>query len=81
MGTRKNPGSQSQTQSTFDRARDELYSHILSCGVLEAQDEHQREWFDDTMGYLEERYRLDGDTLQSLRHLGEQFCRPVIRQS
>ena len=36
----------------FEQARDELFSHILRCGVLEALPEHQKEWFDDTMVYL-----------------------------
>jgi hypothetical protein len=65
--------------STFEQARDELFSHILRCGVLEAAPEHQKEWFDDTMGYLSDRF--DGLTegeLQELRVLGERFCRPVV---
>ena len=42
--------------STLEQARDELFSHILRCGVLEAQEEHRKDWFDDTMDYLAERY-------------------------
>jgi hypothetical protein len=66
--------------TTFEQARDELFSHILRCGVLEAAPEHQKEWFDDTMLYLTDRY--DGLTegeLQELRVLGERFSRPVVR--
>ena len=37
-----------------ERARDELFSHINRCGVLEASDEQQREWMDDTLKFLEE---------------------------
>ncbi|GBD32211.1 MAG: hypothetical protein KatS3mg081_2055 [Gemmatimonadales bacterium] len=68
---------------TFDQARDELYSHILRCGVLEAAPEHQKEWFDDTMEYLAERYPdLTEAELAELRKLGERYCQPVIsRQS
>src|SRR6266550_734104 len=40
------------TPTPFEQARDELFSHILRCGVLEATAEHQKEWFDDTMLYL-----------------------------
>jgi hypothetical protein len=40
----------------FEQARDELFSHILRLEVLEALPEHQKEWFDDTMQYLSERY-------------------------
>ena len=62
----------------FEKARDELYSHILRCGVLEAQPEHQKDWFDDTMEYLTERYPgLDDDELTKLRKLGERYCQPM----
>lgn len=63
----------------FEQARDELFSHILRCGVLEAAPEHQREWFDDTMEYLAERYeQVTDDELAELRRLGERYCQPVI---
>lgn len=65
--------------STFDQARDELFSHILRCGVLEAAPEHQKEWFDDTMLYLGDRYEeLTESDVAELRTLGERFCRPVV---
>ncbi len=66
--------------TSFDQARDELFSHILRCGVIEALPEHQREWFDDTMQYLAERYSdLDQEALRQLRTLGERYCQPVRR--
>ena len=66
--------------STFDQARDELFSHILRCGVIEALPEHQKEWFDDTMQYLTERYEdLTDVELNSLRELGERDCQPGRR--
>lgn len=66
--------------NAFDKARDELFSHILRCGVLEAQIEHQKEWFDDTMEYLSERYaELGEEELGKLRTLGERYCRPIIQ--
>jgi hypothetical protein len=65
----------------FDSARDELFSHILRCGVLEAQPEHQKEWFDDTMNYLTERYEgLTPQELSQLRVLGERYCQPVMNR-
>ncbi len=68
--------------SAFDQARDELFSHILRCGVLEASDQHQVDWFNDTMEYLCDRYdRLTEDDLAEVRRLGEVYCRPVIRNS
>ncbi|MBI4503038.1 MAG: hypothetical protein HY700_18010 [Gemmatimonadetes bacterium] len=67
--------------SVLDQARDELFSHILRCGVLEAAPEHQKDWFDDTMDYLAERYEdLTDEELDGLRRLGEQYCRPVIQR-
>jgi hypothetical protein len=65
--------------SPFELARDELFSHILRCGVLEAAEEHRREWFDDTMDYLAERYEeLTAAQLKELRTLGERYCQPVV---
>ncbi|HYR31972.1 MAG TPA: hypothetical protein VEO93_08635, partial [Gemmatimonadales bacterium] len=70
------------TPTPFEQARDELFSHILRCGVLEATPEHQKEWFDDTMLYLAERYdALDEPQLAELRVLGERYCRPVVARS
>src|SRR6267378_3540783 len=70
------------TPTSFEQARDELFSHILRCGVLEATPEHQKEWFDDTMLYLAERYdALDEPQLAELRVLGERYCRPVVARS
>ena len=67
--------------SPFDQARDELFSHILRCGVLEADPEHQKDWIDDTMQYLAERYPdLAEEQLTQVRLLGERFCRPVVRR-
>jgi hypothetical protein len=68
------------SNTTVDQARDELFSHILRCGVLEAAPEHQKDWFDDTMDYLAERYEdLSDEELDRIRQLGEQYCRPVIK--
>ena len=65
--------------TNFEQARDELFSHILRCGVLEAAAEHQKEWFDDTMLYLADRYEdLTAPELEQLRTLGERYCRPVV---
>ena len=53
---KKAPRTPSTMPTTLDQARDELFSHILRCGVLEAAPEHQKEWMDDTMQYLGDRY-------------------------
>ena len=78
MGKAKKP-RKVYVPSTFEQARDELFSHILRCGVLEAAEEHRRDWFDDTMDYLAERYEgLTPAEVTDLRTLGERYCRPVV---
>ena len=67
--------------TAFDQARDELFSHILRCGVLEAAVEHQKEWMDDTMQYIGDRYTdLTEEERVQVRVLGERFCQPVVRR-
>lgn len=66
---------------SFAQARDEMFSHILRCGVIDALPEHQKDWFDDTMLYLADRYEdLSEEELAELRVLGERFSRPVHRK-
>jgi hypothetical protein len=68
--------------TVLDQARDELFSHILRCGVLEAAPEHQKEWIDDTMQYIADRYTdLKEAELAQVRVLGERFCQPVVRRA
>jgi hypothetical protein len=82
MGKKKMPKGQETTRSLFEQARDELFSHILRCGVLEAAAEHQKDWFDDTMEYLAERYEgISDEELTQLRQLGERYCQPVIQRN
>jgi len=79
MTSRKKTG-RSTGPSLVEQARDELFSQILRCGVTEAEPEHQKEWMDDTMQYLSERYPgLGEDELAEVRLLGERFCKPVVR--
>ena len=67
--------------ASFAQARDELFSHILRCGVIDALPEHQKDWFDDTMLYLADRYEdLTEEELAQLRVLGERFSQPVQRK-
>ena len=67
--------------SSFDQARDEMFSHILRCGVIEALPEHQKDWFDDTMQYIADRYEdLADEQVGQLRQLGERYCQPVQRR-
>jgi hypothetical protein len=80
---KKSPRTSSPTaaQSPYDEARDELFQHIMRCGVIGAAPEHQEEWFDDTIKYLTERYpELNEKQLTELRTLGMRFAQPPKRQ-
>jgi len=79
MANKRSSPRSAASPTAFELARDELFSHILHCGVLEAAPEHQKDWFDDTMLYLTDRYTdLTESELHDLRVLGERFCRPVV---
>lgn len=61
------------------RARDELFSHINRCGVLQAAGEDQKSWMDETIDYIGERYPdLSDADLQELHAVGIRFCKPAI---
>lgn len=63
----------------FDRARDDLFSHIHRCGVLRAEQEQQIAWMDDTVEYMAETHpSLTREELGELRTIGLRFCSPVI---
>ncbi|MEX0837302.1 MAG: hypothetical protein WD101_03145 [Gemmatimonadota bacterium] len=66
-------------EKLLDRARDELFSHINRCDVLQAAEEDQRHWMDETIEYLGERYPdLSDLELRGLHEIGIRFCRPAI---
>lgn len=68
-----------QKEKLMDRARDELFSHINRCGVLQASDEDQKTWMDETIDYLAERYPDLGDLeLDQLHSVGMRFCQPAL---
>lgn len=67
--------------SPFDQARDELFQHVMRCGVIGSAPEHQVEWFDETMKYLADRYHeLSKQQLTDLRVLGQRFAAPTVKQ-
>lgn len=71
MGRRNN--------TPLDRARDELFSHIHQCGVLDASDDQKVEWMNETIDFMGERYpMLSKNDLQELHDIGMRFCQPVI---
>jgi hypothetical protein len=66
-------------ENVINRARDELFSHINRCGVLQAEEGDQRHWMDETIDYLAERYPdLSDADLQELYTVGMRFCQPAI---
>lgn len=68
-----------QKQTTLDQARDELFSHIQRCGVLEAEDTERKEWMSDTVEYLRERYPALSDAeVTELEAIGHRYCQPAI---
>ena len=82
MAKKRSEARKVSTPTTFEQARDELFSHILRCGVLEAALEHQKEWFDDTMLYLGDRYEdLSEEEVAQLRLLDERYCQPVVARN
>lgn len=65
--------------TVLDRARDELFSHIQRCDVLQATEEHQREWLEETMSFMGERYPdLTKLQMAQLEAMGRRYIRPAI---
>ena len=66
-------------EKLLERARDELFSHINRCEVLKAVEADQRQWMDDTIAYIGERYPdLSEVDLSGLHEIGTRFCQPAI---
>ena len=62
-----------------DEIRDELFSHIQRCGVLDATKEDREEWLSDTMDYLADRYpELSPFQIAEAETMGRRYLRPVI---
>lgn len=67
------------TPTLIDRARDELFSHVVRCDVLDADMDHRVEWLQDTMDFLAHRYpNLSELPLAQLEVMGARFIEPVI---
>jgi hypothetical protein len=63
----------------FEQARNELFGFIHQCNVLDASDDQQKQWIDETIDYLASRHqRLSDAELDELRETAVRFCRPVI---
>ena len=71
------PNRPAAAPTPFEEARDELFQHIMQCGVVGAEAEDQTVWFNETMSYLEQRYPELGESERTqLRTLGERFAQP-----
>jgi hypothetical protein len=53
----------------FEQARDELFQHVMRCGVIGAEPEHQMEWFDDTMSCRKASSRTSARLVSGSQHL------------
>ena len=63
--------------SPYQEARDELFQHIMQCGVVGCHPDDQKEWFDATITYLSGRFpELKPNEVSDLRTLGERFAQP-----
>jgi hypothetical protein len=63
--------------SPFEQARDELFQHIMRCGVVGAEPEHVEEWFGETIKYMTERFpELSEQQIGELKTLGLRFAQP-----
>ncbi len=66
-------------QTELDLARDELFSHIQRCGVLDAEDTERTDWMSDTVAYLRERHpSLSAVEVEELEAIGHRYCQPAI---
>ena len=75
--SRRSKPRPSVTPTAFEQARDEMFYHVIHCGVTESDPAHHDEWFEATMRYLADRYpELADEQLDELRTVGERFARP-----
>jgi hypothetical protein len=74
---RRNGFSAPAAPNPFEEARDELFQHIIRCGVIGSTPAHQQEWFAETMKYMADRYPELAETdVTELKTLGERFAQP-----
>ncbi|HEY7878049.1 MAG TPA: hypothetical protein VIC55_07480 [Gemmatimonadaceae bacterium] len=79
---KKTQRSTPATSSPFEEARDELFQHIMRCGVVGTDAADQQSWFDDTMQYMTDRFpELPAERIEELRKLGERFAQPPKRHA
>jgi hypothetical protein len=63
----------------LDRARDELFSHVIRCDVLDAHMDDRIDWLDETMDFMAHRHpHLTDLQLAQLEVIGRRFIKPAI---
>ena len=68
--------------TAFEQACDELFQHIMRCGVVGAEPEHVDEWFAETIKYMTERFpELSEQQIAELKTLGLRFAQPPKARS
>ena len=79
-GARRHAGP--SEPSPFEQARDELFQHIMRCGVVGSDPEHAEEWFGETIKYMSERFpELSEQQIEELKTLGLRFAQPPKSRS
>lgn len=63
----------------MDHARDELFSHVIRCDVLDAHMSDRVDWLKETMPFMADRYpQLTDLQLAQLEMIGRRFIQPAI---
>lgn len=76
--TKHRPRRDAAAPTPYEEARDEMFQHIMQCGVIGAHPDDQKEWFDDTMKYMATRFpELSEGQIRDLRNLGQRFAEPL----
>jgi hypothetical protein len=75
---KQRPRREVTAPTPYEEARDEMFQHIMQCGVIGAHPDDQKEWFDNTMNYMTSRFtELTAAQFTELRTLGERFAQPL----
>jgi hypothetical protein len=79
---KKNRQRTTAVATPFEEARDELFQHIMRCGVVGSDPDDQAAWFSDTLQYMTERFpELSEGQMAELRQLGERFAQPPKKKA
>ncbi len=75
---KQRPRRDATLPTPYEEARDEMFQHIMQCGVIGSHPDDQKDWFNSTMNYMTARYpELTAAQFTELRTLGERFAQPA----